>query len=188
MINLTLRFVVPSVAGLFLSSLGATDAVSPYAKDEGGTEARFVRVVLAGEKRTLTLAEVEVFSNGENIAPNGSASQINTASGGEARRGIDGKKSPTYNDEGQTHTSHHIKNPWWELDLGAENPIGSVSIWNRGDGDLGKRLDGFTLQLLDSKRRVLWEKATIGAPVSSFHIQTVSKGKTTYAACMETSM
>lgn len=180
MIKFTLRFVVPSVAGLFLSSLGANDADSPYAKDEGGTEARFVRVVLAGEKRTLTLAEVEVFSNGENIAPNGSASQINTASGGEARRGIDGNKSPTYNDKGQTHTSQNIKNPWWELDLGAENPIGSVSIWNRGDGDLGKRLDGFTLQLLDSERRVLWEKATIGAPVSSFHIQTVSKGKTTY--------
>lgn len=180
MIKLALRFVILSLTGLFLFSLGAADAVSPYAMDQGGTEAQFVRIALAGEKRTLTLAEVEVFSNGKNIAPNGIASQISTASGGDAGRAIDGNKSPSFNDSGQTHTSQNIKNPWWELDLGAENPIGSVSIWNRGDGDLGRRLDGFALQLLDSKRRVLWEKATIGAPKSSFHIQTVSKGKTTY--------
>ena len=174
------RVAALSLAGVFLLPLGAADSVSPYAKDEGGTEARYVRVFLGGEKRTLTLAEVEVFSNGKNIAPNGSASQINTASNGDAGRAIDGNRSPAYSDKGQTHTSQNTKNPWWEVDLGAESPIGSVSIWNRGDGDLGNRLDGFTLQLLDSKRRVLWEKETIGAPRSSFHIQTVSKGKTTY--------
>ena len=169
------------MAAVFLiSPVSAAEVESPYAKDKGGTEAQFVRVALAGEKRTLTLAEVEVFSNGKNIAPEGKASQISTGSGGEASRAIDGNKSPAYDDKGQTHTAQNIKNPWGELDLGEEKPIGSVSIWNRGDGSLGQRLDGFTLQLLDSKRRVLFEKLTIGAPKSSFHIQTVAKGKSTY--------
>ena len=43
-------------------------------------------------------------------------------------------------------------NPWWEVDLGAELPIESIVIYNRTDGDLGKRLDGFTLKVLDADR------------------------------------
>ena len=175
------RIITAALAAVFfISSVNAADAESPYAKDKGGTEAQYVRVILAGEKRTLTLAEVEVFSNGKNIALGGKASQISTSNGGEASRAVDGNKSPAYNDKGQTHTVQNTKNPWWELDLGSEKPIGSLSIWNRGDGNLGQRLDGFTLQLLDSERRVLFEKLTIGAPKSSFHIQTVAKGKSTF--------
>ena len=131
------RIITAALAAVFfISSVNAADAESPYAKDKGGTEAQYVRVILAGEKRTLTLAEVEVFSNGKNIALGGKASQISTSNGGEASRAVDGNKSPAYNDKGQTHTVQNTKNPWWELDLGSEKPIGSLSIWNRGDGNL----------------------------------------------------
>src|SRR5258708_12819667 len=42
-------------------------------------EGRFVRIELPGHRRTLTLAEVEVYSDGRNIARQGKASQKNTA-------------------------------------------------------------------------------------------------------------
>src|SRR5206468_1927138 len=40
---------------------------------------RYVRIELPGKKRTLTLAEVEVFSDGRNVAREGKASQKNTS-------------------------------------------------------------------------------------------------------------
>src|SRR5262249_25041108 len=65
---------------------------------------RFVRIELPGRRRTLTLAEVEVYSKGRNVALQGRASQKNTAYGGDASKAIDGNKSGQYGDGGQTHT------------------------------------------------------------------------------------
>src|SRR5439155_27016644 len=76
-----------------------------------GTQGRFVRVELPG-KGTLTLAEVEVFSGGENVARRGRASQKNTAHGGDASKAIDGNKSGTFGDGGQTHTEENTNNPY----------------------------------------------------------------------------
>ncbi|MEM9015489.1 MAG: PVC-type heme-binding CxxCH protein [Verrucomicrobiota bacterium] len=168
-----------SLSFLFQISIEAADPVSPYAKDRGGSEARFVRISLPGAKRTLTLAEVEVFSGGANIAPSGKATQSGESHGGAPEKAIDGNRNPDYNARGQTHTPNDRKDPWWELDLGSEQSISSVSVWNRG-GSLGRRLDGFTIQLLDDERRTIWEKLTVGAPQSSVHLQSVAKGKITY--------
>jgi putative heme-binding domain-containing protein len=127
---------------------------------------RYVRIELPGKNRTLTLAEVEVYSAGKNIARQGKASQKNTAYGGDASRGIDGNKSGAYGDGGQTHTEENTTDPWWEVDLGSELPIESIVVYNRTDGDLGKRLEGFTLKVLDGKRNVTFEKQKLPAPQS----------------------
>ena len=129
-----------------------------------GTYGRFVRIELPGPSRTLTLAEVEVQSDGRNIARQGKASQISTASGGDPSRGIDGNTSANYNDGGETHTFENIANPWWEVDLGAEQPIDSIVVYNRQDGDLGLRLDRFTLSVLDNSRRAVFTRANLPAP------------------------
>src|SRR5690606_18099323 len=100
-------------------------------------------VELPGQRRTLTLAEVEVMSDGRNVARQGKASQSGVAHGGEAKRAIDGNTQGSYNAGGQTHTPEDRPNPWWEVDLGAEYPIDAITIYNRTDGDLGNRLDGF---------------------------------------------
>ncbi len=126
---------------------------------------RFVRVELP-RRGTLTLAEVEVVSDGRNIAPQGKASQKNTASGGDAKRGIDGNKSPVYNNGGQTHTEENTANPWWEVDLGGESPIESVTIYNRSDG-LEQRLNKFTLRVLDGDRNLVFEVKNQPAPQHS---------------------
>jgi len=130
---------------------------------------RFVRIELP-RNGTLTLAEIEVFSGGKNIAPQGKAKQSSTASGGNANRAIDGKTNGEYGADTSTHTKEDQKNPWWELDLGAEKPIEGVGIWNRTDGELGKRLEGFTVTLLDSKRSEVFTKAGNSAPARSARI------------------
>src|SRR5205823_12298666 len=79
---------------------------------------RYVRVELPGRRKTLTLAEVEVYSDGRNIARQGKALQKNTANGGDASKAIDGNVSGKFADGGQTHTQENTANPWWEVDLG----------------------------------------------------------------------
>jgi len=133
-------------------------------KPKKGIEGRYVRVELRGQRRTLTLAEVEVFSDGRNIAPLGKASQKNTAYGGEAKRAIDGNKDDSYGDGGQTHTEENTANPWWEVDLGSEVPIESIAVSNRADGDLYKRLDRYTLKVLDARKTVVFEADNLPAP------------------------
>jgi putative heme-binding domain-containing protein len=125
---------------------------------------RFVRIELPGRQRTLTLAEVEVFSDGANVATRGKASQSTTAHGGDAARGIDGNKAGSYSASGQTHTQENTQNPWWELDLGAQLPIESVVVYNRTDGELGSRLEGFNLQVLDQNRKVVFQADKVPAP------------------------
>jgi putative heme-binding domain-containing protein len=132
-------------------------------KGAKGTEGRFVRIELPG-RATLTLAEVEVFSGGENIARKGRASQKNTAHGGDAKKAIDGNKSGSYGDGGQTHTEENTGNPYWEVDLGDEYPIDQIVIYNRTDGDLGGRLNQFTLKVLDAKRSEVFKVTGQPAP------------------------
>jgi putative heme-binding domain-containing protein len=128
------------------------------------TLGRYVRIELPGKQKTLTLAEVEVYSAGRNIALQGKASQKSTAHGGDASKAIDGNKSGKFGDGGQTHTAENMPDPWWEVDLGAEAPIDSITIYNRTDGDLGKRLAGFTLKVLDKSRNTAFEKVNLSAP------------------------
>ena len=114
--------------------------------------ARFVRIELPGSSRILTLAEVEIFSNGKNIATNGTATQSSTHGNAVASRAIDGNKDSDYNKGGQTHTKNEgSTNAWWELDLQSTLSVDKIAIWNR-QGFEG-RLDGFTLTLLDSDRK-----------------------------------
>ena len=129
-----------------------------------GTYGRFVRIELPGRRRTLTLAEVEVFSDGQNVARQGQASQSATAHGGVAGKAIDGNRNPSYGGGGQTHTPEGGENPWWELDLGEELPLESIAIYNRDEGNLGSRLEGFTLLVLDSGRNPVFVQENIPAP------------------------
>lgn len=143
----------------FLLPLLALSSVASAQK-----EARFVRIELPGKGRTLTLAEVEVMAGGKNIARSGKASQSTTSNNAGAERAIDGNKKGDFGSGGQTHTSEGKANAWWEVDLGKTARVDSVSIWNRTEGDLGKRLDGFTLTLLDAKKKKVFQTKNVSAP------------------------
>jgi len=129
-----------------------------------GTMGRFVRIELPGKQRTLTLAEVEVMRDGTNIARQGKATQSSTSNNAPASRAIDGKKSGSFGDNGQTHTQEGTDNPWWELDLGEETILEGITIYNRTDGNLGSRLNNFTLRILDKNRNEVFLKERNPSP------------------------
>lgn len=141
---------------------GLPESMSGQVAKGDGAMGRFVRVELP-RKGTLTLAEVEVYSDGRNVARSGKASQLNTSHGGEASRGIDGNTSEVYGQGGQTHSAEGSDRPWWEVDLGEAYPIEKIAIFNRAEG-LGNRLQGFNLQVLDETRQVVYELKDQPAP------------------------
>ncbi|MSQ95538.1 MAG: c-type cytochrome [Gemmataceae bacterium] len=126
---------------------------------------RYVRIELPGKFRTLTLAEVEVYSDGKNVARSGKASQSSTASGGDASRGIDGNKSGVYGDGGQTNTAEGTTNPWWEVDLGKEFSIDAIIIYNRTEGNLGSRLNNYAIKIRDAAKKDVHVLAKQPTPV-----------------------
>ncbi len=117
---------------------------------------RYVRIELTGPQRTLTLAEVQVFSENVNVALKGKATQSSTASNGAASRAIDGNTSGLYSDNSSTHTNEGSLNPWWEVDLGREVSVEKIVVWNRTDGALGNRLNGFTVRVLDAGKKTVF--------------------------------
>jgi putative heme-binding domain-containing protein len=147
---------------------------------------RYVRVELPGKLRTLTLAEVEVFSDDVNVARQGKASQSSTASGGAAARGIDGNTSGAWADGGQTHTQEGTEDPWWEVDLGREVPVERIVVWNRTDGNLANRLNNFTLRVLDADKRTVFQKVKNPTPKvkAAFAVGAASPDRTVRKAAM----
>ena len=85
---------------------------------------------------------------GENIAAHKSASQSSTAYGGDASRAVDGNRDNDYGHRSVTHTDFQ-DHSWWKVDLEKEESVGTVRIYNRGDGDVANRLSNFDVILLD---------------------------------------
>ena len=119
--------------------------------------ARFVRVEIPGQQKMLSLAEVQVFSAGQNIATSGKATQSSTDYAGPPEYAIDGNTDGQYEKMSVTHTEVS-DNPWWELDLTKDSAIDRIAIWNRAGEGVYKRLAGFRLSMLDANRNVLWSQ------------------------------
>jgi putative heme-binding domain-containing protein len=147
---------------------------------------RYVRVELPGKQRTLTLAEVEVFSDGINVARRGKARQSSTSNGGVAGRGIDGNTNGAWAAGGQTHTNEGTDDPWWEVDLGREAPIDRITVWNRTDGNLATRLNNFTVRVLDSDKKTVFQTVKHPTPreKAEFKVGAVSPERIIRKAAM----
>jgi len=124
---------------------------------------RWVRVELDGAA-TLTLAEVEVMSGGDNVAIGRSCSQSTTNWEGFASRAVDGDTQGAWSAGTSTHTIENQVDPWWEVDLGRERPIDRVVLHNRTDRPHEQRLDGFRLVILDANRERVWQHGAYPAP------------------------
>ena len=84
--------------------------------------------------------------------------QKNTAHGGDASRAIDGNKSGSYGDGGQTHTEEDTATRGGRSTSAPSCRSSRIVIYNRTDGDLGKRLDGFTLRSSTADRNDVFEQ------------------------------
>jgi hypothetical protein len=127
--------------------------------DGSGARGKYVRIELPGKEKILSLAEVQVFESGRNIAMSGRASQSSEILEGAPSRAIDGNTSGVWTENSVTHSAIS-DSPWWELDLGDLHAVDSIAIWNRTDGGVVDRLSGAQVTLLDSDRQPVW-KSTI---------------------------
>ena len=128
--------------------------------------ARFVRVELPGKARFLHLAEVQVFTGNDNLAPKGEAKQSTTDYGGDAKRANDGNTSGDYAKNSVSHTAQE-DNPWWEVDLKSEQPIDRVVLWNRTDATTEERMRNFRVLVLNERHEPVWQKDYVDPPKPS---------------------
>ena len=136
-----------------------TERITPRKRKISLPDGRFLRIELPGMDRILTLNEVEIYSNGRNVAKGSRTKQSSVAYNGISERAVDGNTNPDYGGDGQTHTKNSI-DPWWEVDLGKNYPIEKIEVWNR-DGGTANRLHGFKLELLDGNRKPVFIKSEI---------------------------
>jgi len=162
-----LRAAATAPDGPAADSLRAS--VLPWLRDAAATGAalappqppltgRYIRLVRPGRATVLSVAEVQVFSGGDNVAMKGTATQSSTlaggATGGHAARAIDGgleSSLPAGTDplKGTVQFTSAEQDPWWELDLGAERPIDTVALWAAS----ADTRTGLYLSILDGSRR-----------------------------------
>jgi len=109
---------------------------SPVAFDNG-----YLRLVAGATAAAAPAKQLE------NIALHKKARQVSTG-GGEASRAVDGNPNGVL-EQGSVASTAQDRNAWFEIDLGAVEPIDSVRIWNRTDGP-GFRLRDFWLLVSES--------------------------------------
>ncbi|MEP3479277.1 MAG: DUF1553 domain-containing protein [Fuerstiella sp.] len=135
------------------------------------TTARFIRVTQQGKKQILSLAEVQIFSGGQNIAVGQKVAQSSMYAQAKAERAIDGNTDGDYAKGSVSHTAVQ-DNPWWQIDLGKQYPIDRIVLWNRTDNGLEKRLNHFSIALLDENRDERWVQQVKTAPRPSSEFTT----------------
>ncbi len=134
-------------AGTFSSHQTTAPSPSTNIMVPAGTVARYVRVQLSSPNY-LSLAEVQVKGPGATLPPNGDLAQGQPATQSSTLPGtpaagvaVDGNTDGNFYDGSVTATNLD-PNPWWQVDLGASVPIGSVVVWNRTDC-CGARLNDY---------------------------------------------
>ena len=128
-----------------------------FHREMGELKTRYVRVEhLSAVPEYLSLAEVMVFEGDQNIAPQGKATQIGTAFEGPPEKGIDGNTDGNLNVGKSVTCSTHVPRPWWEVDLQRDVKVREIQIWNRTDDNVGPRLFGSRVVLLDANHKPLW--------------------------------
>ena len=107
---------------------------------------RYVRVQLSNGDY-LSLAEVEIYVDGVNVALNKAVEQITTGWGGIAERAVDGNRDGFYNNNSVTHTNGGPQ-AWWQVDLGESFDIHGIRLFNRMD-NYTERLSDFSVFVSD---------------------------------------
>jgi len=132
-------------------------------REGSSVEGARVRIELDGPA-TLTLAEVEVFGGGENVAAGKACEQSTTNWGGVANLAVDGRSDGAWAAGTSTHTGEGKHDPWWEVDLGSDVLIDRIVVHNRTDRPYHERLDGFRVRVLDASGVEVWRAEHRPAP------------------------
>jgi fibronectin-binding autotransporter adhesin len=114
--------------------------------------------------------DYEVFGIGGNALGNVALGKVASQSTtghvwGDAYKAIDGNIDGNFNNHSVTHTSIE-SNPWWEVDLGASQPIYQIKMFNRTDC-CGDRLSDIRVEILDVSGSAVWTTPTNLNPANS---------------------
>jgi len=166
-----LHLSVLAILGFFLWP-DLRDFLPSWNFSKAAVTGRYVRIELPANRGILNLAEVEVFSDGQNIALKGTATQSSVSNDGTPDLAIDGntdgdktKGKSVMHTNGNAHGS-----PWWQVDLGKTLPIQRIVLWNRTDGEFGERSANLTLQVRDAQQKIVWEKTGLPKPDPSLEV------------------
>ncbi|NBS92102.1 hypothetical protein EBS67_19210, partial [bacterium] len=140
-------------------------------------KARFVRIELPGNAKMLSLAEVQVFSNGTNIALKGTATQSSTDYEGPPKLAIDGNTNGDYNVAKSTTHTKTENNPWWEVQLPQVSPVDKVVVWNRTDAGTSVRISGYRVLILDESRNPVWKIEQPAVPNPSTELKPAGQAE-----------
>ena len=154
------QITIPSAEGMPAKVISLEDLVEwnqTFHREMGDLQTRYVRVeLLKPTPEYLSLAEVMVFEGDKNVATQGKATHIGTAYEGPPEKAIDGNSDGNLNVGKSVTCSTLVPHPWWEVDLQRSVKVREVQIWNRTDDDVGSRLFGSRVILLDANRKPLW--------------------------------
>lgn len=94
-----------------------------------------------------------------NIALTGTATQssTNTQYNKPASLAIDGNTNGNYGSGSVTVTDSE-ENPWWQVDLGSEQSIGEIKVFNRTDSCCKDRMSNFTVLVIDANGATTYSK------------------------------
>ena len=70
---------------------------------------------------------------------------------------VDGNTAANDRGNPYAHTQSE-DDPWWEVDLGSEQAIDRIVVWNRVEAGLGIRMNHFRIRVLDHARKVVFEQ------------------------------
>ncbi|MEI6645725.1 MAG: SUMF1/EgtB/PvdO family nonheme iron enzyme [bacterium] len=125
-----------------------------------GRFVRLERTALAGQKQCLSIAEVQVFCGGKNIAPEGRPDMTDASQNQRrcpASAAISGDTNTQWcepnNNIAQSGSSEH---PWWEVDLLGEKSIDRLVLWGAQDGQ--------SVLILGEDRKVKWAQTLVKPP------------------------
>jgi hypothetical protein len=145
-------------AGNFVLSSVRAELVPQEAAE---VRAKRLRIELVSDKYDfLALAEVQVFSRGQNVALLGAADQISTFKNGSAEFAIDGNTDgDSASGKSVSITGGGTEPQWWEVEFDADRPIDRIVVWRRTDKGQGRQIDHLKLKLSDGAGKVVWHGA-----------------------------
>ena len=174
-VNLTLTpdLLVQGQATLVVAESTAIDEAverlsAPGAVASGAAKSvkgRYVRIELPGLKRSLGIAEIQVFDSlGTNKAPTGTATMSSPpySDSTGADKANDGNTDGNFWNGSVTHGALDVADPWFELDLKEDCDISKIAIWNRTDA-VPFRIAPFRVLVLDSARNLVkqWDSSRV---------------------------
>lgn len=125
---------------------------------------RYVQLLIPQRSGILSLAEVEVWSGGSNVALQGVTRQ--SGADGNPQLALDGK---TDGKNGGITQTESASNPMWEVDLGKVYSINRINVWN-GIDCCGEQLDNFIIKILDKNHEVVLKSKSLDSPDPVFNI------------------